>query len=210
MSTPCVMRASYIQANVMALEVLGPHVEAAVRHACATELRAIERAAPSAWLPIEFNMALLERIRLATNDVDVRFHASHAFARAIQGPLQQLVQAATRLLRINPPRVWRFAPHAWGLMFKGAGTVVYDARRATSGVFVLTGAPAVIRDSPSFLLALAGAIEGSAGLGRARAVVQCPAAADVARGGDVSFAVEWDPWEGGREKKGVGDSDSFG
>jgi hypothetical protein len=162
------MRAAYMQENVHALAVLGADLEATVRREANAQIEQIIAAARLAYLPVELDLAVLESIHKHGGDDKVLLHARRALLAAIDSPLLRPIKdSAIRLLGLAPESIFKWAPQAWSVTFRGCGAITWERVRPGHGRILMVDMPAVLSSSRAWMLTAQGAFE--AGLQVARA-----------------------------------------
>jgi hypothetical protein len=115
------IKASYFQANVAALELLGPqrdHIEEIM----ASEIAATQRASRADWLPMAWDQKLSRVVAEVAGPQAVVVTNRGAFVAAAAGPfLRPIIQGTIRVFGVTPKALLRSVDRAWRAGSKNAG-----------------------------------------------------------------------------------------
>jgi len=185
------VQASYMQNVLQALERLGPDGQA-VRDADPELVREIERAPRMWWMPIAWNLRLVEAANRALGRTRALALLASCIHAQLDTPLwRNFAQGAVRLFGLDPGALVRWLPRAFAIVFRGCG--VWRAARSGDGQAVLE-----VSDLPPELAAHALWVESMGAGGRAllrlcnvRGEVRL--AAHDAAAGSARFELRWEP-----------------
>lgn len=126
------IKASYFQANLAALAVVGPRrgeVEALLKD----EIDAARMASRADWLPMAFDQKLSRVVEeLCGRDAVIAANRV-AFLAAADGPLMRpIVQGAFRVFGVTPKGIIRMVHTGWDAGARDAGTMSVDFDDATA------------------------------------------------------------------------------
>jgi hypothetical protein len=115
------IKASYFQANVAALELLGP-LRARIEGLMAAEIAATQRASRADWLPMAWDQKLSRIVAEVAGPQGVVVTNRGAFLAASDGPfLRPIIQGTIRVFGVTPRALLRSVDRAWRAGSKNAG-----------------------------------------------------------------------------------------
>jgi hypothetical protein len=184
------IRASLLQANLAALDMLGTAAAARIRKRLGPQvIEAIEKAEGDGWLPVEHDVALTEAIEAELGRLATRAWARNAMLRTAEQPLlSPILRSARTVFGLTPHGILRVTPQLWNALYRDCGHLTYEreeARRARVELF--DAAPAIAR-STQYLEGVAGVLEGTLELAGEKGHV---AVAIDAIACTASFACRW-------------------
>jgi len=155
MSTSAEIKASYFQANIDAIALLGPRrVEVEAR--LAREIEATRMASRADWLPMAWDEKLSAAIADVGGDEAVIACNKASFLAATEGTfLRPFTQAAARLFGVSPRGMLKHAHAAWAAGSRHAGHMVVTFT-AESATVELIG----MRADPIWCVGVVGILEG--------------------------------------------------
>jgi hypothetical protein len=189
------VQASYMKNVLEALERLGPDGRA-VREADPELVQEVLRAPRMWWMPITWNLRLVEAAERALGEPRAREILTTCIHGQLDTPLwRNFARGAVRLFGLDPGSLVRWLPRAISVAFRGCG--VWRAARAGEGSALLE-----VSDLPGELARHAAWIQsmGASGLalfrlcgvrGEVRLVAHDPAT------GSARFELRWEPAAGG-------------
>jgi hypothetical protein len=119
-------------------------------------VRAVEEASRSAWLPVELNVRLVEEPCRVAGDERGLVTLAECVHAQFESPLwNTLVSGAVRLLGLDPGRLGRWMPRAYGLIFRDCGTWFVEKTGPTELRVALQGLPASLASHRLWLRSLA-------------------------------------------------------
>lgn len=119
------MRASYIQGNLEAVELLGPDASARIHTLVGTELeKTIRTATRVDWLPLDVDVRLTHVVAEVVGLEKLKEWARNAFLHSVEGPLlRPILRAAVSLFGLTPLSLLRHTPVAWKQIYTDCGEV---------------------------------------------------------------------------------------
>ena len=119
-SAPAI-KASYFQANVSALELLGP-LRVRIESMMAAEIEATRKASRADWLPMAWDQKLTRVVADIAGPEGVVVTNRGAFVDAASGPfLRPIIQGTIRVFGVTPRALLRSVDRAWRAGSKNAG-----------------------------------------------------------------------------------------
>jgi hypothetical protein len=121
-SAPAI-KASYFQANVAALELLGP-LRGRIEGIMAAEIEATRRASRADWLPMAWDQKLSRVVAELAGPTGVIVTNRGAFVAASSGPfLRPIIQGTMRVFGVTPRALLRSVDRAWRAGSRNAGSM---------------------------------------------------------------------------------------
>jgi hypothetical protein len=185
------MRASYIQGNLHALELLGPEHAARIHAALGPGLtRTIRQASRVDWLPLSVDLALTAAVFREVGIEGLRAWGRNALLVSADGPLlRPILRAAISLFGLTPLSLLRHMPMAWRQVYQECGVVRVEQVTPRELRIHVDGLPEAMAEDTPYLEGIAGAIEGALQLARSKGTVSLSRASTVS----VVFDVIWEP-----------------
>jgi hypothetical protein len=154
------IRAQQLKQDLQALVELG-HDQASFILASVSprDLRTIQQAGPTDWLPIELELELCRRIHATAGDDGIRAWGLASLRAGIEGPLlKPMLETTIRMFGLSPAALLRLGPLAWRSAFREAGRLDVTMVPGQAGIARLCGLPEVMFER-AFLLSIAGCLE---------------------------------------------------
>jgi len=185
------IKASQIMNNLAAVELIGPGRVDEVRAALPPEvLREVDQAAKTAWLPLEYDIALAEAIERVFGPGSDRERSRTSTRLSTESSLlRPILDGIQKIFGLTPPAVIRATTFAWGQLYRNCGEVKFKELAANRALLTYEGLPTAILDSPLYLASIGGGLHACLDLckveGSVRHRIQSRAE------GKVEYEFEW-------------------
>ncbi len=173
---PPQMRAVHLQENLDTVHKLRPDVAAQIFGLCPASVATIRGALRTDWLDVSHDVAVTEAMATVVGIPGVRAFNRDALKNSLRSPLLKSIwDGAVLLFGLKPSGVLRWTPQFWDQLYRGCGTLRYDAGRKC---LVAQDLPELLVASLPWCEGLAGAVDAVLELckveGQVRVEVQPP------------------------------------
>ncbi len=180
---------AFAKTHLQVIDGHGESLAARVRVACDPEtLAAIDKCSRISWLPIDHHLSLTETLFAEAGAAQARELCRLSVLASFEQPfMKPLFQGALAVLGKEFPRFARWAPKAWGSIFRHVGDLTWTVRGESEGCLRLTDVEPRVLASPAYLEGLAGGFSAMLEVTDCRGEVAV-AATDL----QVEFSFTWE------------------
>ncbi len=119
----------------------------------------IQKASRMEWLPLEFDIILVERISELAGEEGMRRLCGSISDTTETHLLKPIFQGGAAVFGVNGKSVLRLAPPVFDMLYKNCGKVQKDHLEKTTGSMRLKNLPEVLLESPTYLSVIGMALQ---------------------------------------------------
>lgn len=124
------------------------------------KLKIIRETNEDKWLPVEYDVELIECLAAEIGDKEVFEWDCRAFAQSIDSTmLGPFFRSALNVFRVTPNTTFKLVPYLWNSIFHNCGHMSVVNKGPGSAQIVLDSMPPIIAGSRPYLLAIAGSTQ---------------------------------------------------